>query len=266
MNQAADYIDKNKALWNKRTDYHFHSQFYDLPNFITGKSSLNEIELPLLGDITGKSILHLQCHFGQDTISLARMGASVTGVDFSDNAIKKAQELASQLNNSARFICCNLYDLPLHLNEKFDIVFTSYGTIGWLPDLDKWAKIISDFLQPKGIFILVEFHPVVWMFDNNFEEIAFSYFKSEPITETEQNTYADREADVNLESVTWNHSLSEVFQSLVTNGMRIHDFKEYAYSPYDCFNDCEKTGEKKFAIKKLKNKIPMVYSIVAVKE
>jgi len=266
MDHASDYISKNKALWNKRTDYHFKSQFYDVDNFIKGESSLNEIELNLLGDVTNKTILHLQCHFGQDTLSLVRLGAITTGVDLSDNAIAKAKELAARLNSNARFICCNIYDLPFYLDEKFDIVFTSYGTIGWLPDLNKWANLVHNYLKPGGTFILIEFHPVVWMFDNDFNKIEYSYFKKEPIVESEKNTYADKDASINLESVTWNHSLSEVFQSLITNGFQIDDLKEYDYSPYECFNDCEKLAERKFIIKKLGDKIPLVYSIVANKK
>jgi SAM-dependent methyltransferase len=266
MDHESDYIDKNKALWNKRTDYHFQSQFYNVDKFIKGESSLNEIELALLGDVANKTILHLQCHFGQDTLSLARLGAIATGVDLSDKAIEKAKELAEKINSNARFICCNIYDLPGYLHEKFDIVFTSYGTIGWLPDLNKWAKLIADYLKPGGTFILVEFHPVVWMFDSDFTKIEYSYFKKEPIVELEQNTYADKKASINLESVTWNHSIGEVFQSLSTNGLRIDDLKEYDHSPYECFNDCEKLDDRKFIIKKLGDKIPLVYSVIATKK
>ena len=112
--------------------------------------------------------MHLQCLFGQDSISLSRLGADVTGVDLSDKAIESAKKIAEDTHSDARFICCDIYDLPNQLDEKFDIVFTSYGTIGWLPDLDKWAKIVSWFLKPNGQFVFVEFHPVVWMFDDNF--------------------------------------------------------------------------------------------------
>lgn len=266
MNNEIEYVDKNRSLWNKRTDYHFNSQFYNLDGFIKGESSLNEIELNLLGDVNNKTILHLQCHFGQDTLSLARLGAIATGVDLSDNAIGKAKELAAQLNSNARFICCNIYDLPEHLHEKFDIIFTSYGTIGWLPDLNKWGKFIADFLKPCGPFILVEFHPVVWMFDSDFNTIEYSYFKREPIVELEQNTYADKDAHINMESITWNHSIGEVFESLTTNGLKVDDLKEYDYSPYDCFKGTQQLEEKNFIIEKLGNKIPMVYSIVATKK
>ena len=263
MDSTSNYIKKNKTLWNKRTDYHFNSEFYDVDNFINGKSSLNDIELDLLGDIKNKTILHLQCHFGQDTLSLARLGAIVTGVDLSDNAINKAKELAVKLNSNARFICCDVYDLPEHLKEKFDIVFTSYGTIGWLPDLNKWARLIADFLKPGGTFILVEFHPFLWIFDNDFNNVEYSYFKSEPIVELEKDTYADKTAAINLESITWNHSIGEVFESLVTNGLRVNNLKEYNYSPYDCFNGTEQIEKRKFVIKKFGDKIPMVYSLVA---
>ncbi|HTO16816.1 MAG TPA: class I SAM-dependent methyltransferase [Edaphocola sp.] len=165
-----DNININRNSWNNRTETHLKSEFYDLDGFMKGKISLNDIELNLLGDIKGKSILHLQCHFGQDTISLSRLGAHVTGVDLSYKAIESAKQIAKDMHSSARFICCDLYDLPNHLNKTFDIVFTSYGTIGWLPDLDKWAKIISKFLKPNGQFVIVEFHPVVWMFDDNLRK------------------------------------------------------------------------------------------------
>ncbi len=266
MQADNDYIETNKQLWNKKTDFHIDSEFYDMENFLKGKSSLNEIELKLLGNIAGKSVLHLQCHFGQDTISLSRMGALVTGVDLSDRSIEKAKSIAQLLGVDTEFICCNIYDLPQNLNKQFDIVFTSYGTIGWLPDIDAWAKIVSIFLKPNGKFIMADFHPVVWMFDNNFENITYSYFKSEPIVELESGTYADVNAVVNLESVTWNHSTSEVLNSLIKNGLAINSFDEFDYSPYNCFNQAKEDEPGKFRIPRFENKIPMVFAIVAAKE
>jgi SAM-dependent methyltransferase len=175
-----NYIEINRRSWNNRTDTHLASAFYDVPGFLKGNSSLKDIELHLLGDVTGKSILHLQCHFGQDTLSLSRLGATVTGVDLSDKAIENAERLAKETGLPADFICCDIYDLPNYLDTTFDIVFTSYGTIGWLPDLDKWANIIARYLKPDGRFIFVEFHPVVWMFDNDFEKVAYNYFNDAP--------------------------------------------------------------------------------------
>lgn len=260
-----EYIEINKASWNSRTDAHLESEFYDVKGFITGKTSLNKIELDLLGDISGKSILHLQCHFGQDTISLARLGAKVTGVDLSDKAIQSANELAKTTNTQANFICCDLYDLPNHLDEQFDMVFTSYGTIGWLPDLDKWAKIVSRFLKPKGKFLFVEFHPVVWMFDDNFQKVGYNYFNKGPIVETESGTYADKDAPITNQYVTWNHAISEVVNNLIKHGLVINSLDEFDYSPYNCFNKTIEFEPKKFRIEHLENKIPMVYSIMAIK-
>jgi len=265
MSKEINYIEINKKSWNNRIDTHLKSEFYDLDNFVKGNTSLNSIELNLLGDIRRKSILHLQCHFGQDTISLNRLGAEVTGIDLSDKAIEKAKQLVKKTNSNANFICCDVYDLPNHLEKQFDIVFTSYGTINWLPNLDKWAKIVSNFLKPNGQFIFVEFHPVVWMFDDEFGKIGYNYFNSKPIIESQNGTYADRNAKITLESVTWNHGLYEVINPLIKCGLSIMDFQEYDYSPYDCFEKTIEFEPKKYRIEHLGNKIPMVYSIVARK-
>ncbi|RLD85180.1 MAG: SAM-dependent methyltransferase [Bacteroidetes bacterium] len=261
-----NYLNINRNLWNQKVDFHIKSDFYDVPGFLKGNSSLNKIELDLLGDITDKSILHLQCHFGQDTISLDRMGAKVTGIDLSNEATDQAKLLAEKSNSEADFICCDIYDLPNHLDKQFDIVFTSYGTIGWLPNLNKWAQIISKYLKPGGMFVFAEFHPVVWMFDENLEKIKYSYFNSGAIIETETGTYANKDANIEAEFITWNHSISEVVNSLISNGLEINSLDEYNYSPYDCFNKTIEISPNKFRIKHLKNKIPMVYSIVATKK
>jgi 2-polyprenyl-3-methyl-5-hydroxy-6-metoxy-1,4-benzoquinol methylase len=266
MSLENNYIEVNKQSWNSRVESHLKSEFYDIEGFLKGNTSLNSIELELLGDVKGKSILHLQCHFGQDTISLARLGANVTGVDLSDKAIDSANNLAKEANVEASFICCDIYDLPNHLNKKYDIVFTSYGAIPWLPDLDRWAKLISTFLNPNGKLVFAEFHPVVWMFDDNFEKVTYNYFNSEAIIETQEGTYADRDAPIQLEYVCWNHGMSEVVNSLIKNGLQLNSLNEFDYSPYDCFNNTVEFEPKKYRIKQLDNKIPMVYSILATKK
>jgi SAM-dependent methyltransferase len=265
MNPEHNYIEINRKAWNNRTDTHLNSEFYNQKGFLNGDTSLNEIELNLLGNIKGKSILHLQCHFGQDTISLERLGATVTGIDLSDKAIDSAKQIAKEIHSNANFICCDIYDLPNHLEKTFDMVFTSYGTIGWLPDLNKWAGIVSKFLKPKGQFIFVEFHPVVWMFDYNFDKIGYRYFNSGPIVETNRGTYADKTADLTISDISWNHSIGEVVNSLIYNGLEINSLEEYDYSPYNCFNKTVEFEPRKFRIAHLDNKIPMVYSITAVK-
>lgn len=266
MEQLPDYINVNKKTWNNKTAVHIASDFYNNEAFLKGKSSLNSIEMDLLGDVSDKKILHLQCHFGQDTLSLVRLGAKVTGIDFSDQAIAKATEFSKQLGLDARFICCDVYDTKNHLDEKFDSVFTSYGTIGWLPDMDKWASIVSHFLKPGGIFVFVEFHPFIWMYDNDFKEVQYNYFKSDPIIEEETGTYADKNASLNQKTITWNHSISEVVNALVQSGLDIDSLNEYDYSPYNCLNGMEEFESGKFRIQTFGNKIPMVYSIRASKK
>lgn len=265
MNPSENYININKALWNEKVAHHIDSDFYNMEAFLAGKTSLNPVELELLGDISGKRILHLQCHFGQDTLSLARMGAEVTGADLSDTAIDYARRLAAEQGLDATFICCDLYALPQHLEASFDIVFTSYGTIGWLPDLDKWAAVVHHFLKPGGRFIFAEFHPVVWMLDEEFQQIKYRYFKDEPIVETTIGTYADREAPIAHQSVSWNFSLSEMMTALLKQGLSIKHFEEFDYSPYPCFKGVEEFEPGKFRIRHLGNKIPMLFSLMAVK-
>lgn len=266
----SDYKTINKKTWNDKVDIHMASSFYNMEAFLQGKTTLNDIELTLLGDISGKKILHLQCHFGQDSLSLARMGAQVTGVDLSDKAIERARELAEKLNLEATFVCCDLYEAPNVIEEKFDIVFTSYGTIGWLPDLDQWAAVVAHFLKPNGQFVMADFHPVVWMYDNDFKTVFYNYFNVAPIVEAETGTYADREAPIANQTITWNHPISEILNALIDSGLDIKRFNEYDYSPYNCFNQTEEFDPEgsggKYRIQAFGNKIPMVYSILAIKK
>jgi SAM-dependent methyltransferase len=242
------------------------SEFYDVEAFIKGKISLNPVDLNLLGDIVGKDILHLQCHFGQDTISLARLGANATGVDLSDKSIEQAKLLAEQCHVNADFICCDIYDLPNYLDKQFDIVFTSYGTIIWLPDLDKWAKIIAQYLKPGGKFVFVDFHPVMQMFDDRFQKLSYSYFNTGAIVETEQGSYADTDASVALQNVTWNHGTGEVLNSLINAGLEITSFDEFDYSPYNTFGVMTEAEPGKFRVASMGNNIPLVFALTAIKK
>jgi SAM-dependent methyltransferase len=260
-----DYIRVNRALWDEKTRHHISSAFYHMDDdaFLNGRSSLNDIELQLLGDLRGKELLHLQCHFGQDTLSLARLGARATGVDFSEVAIGKARELNEQLNLNAEFICTDIYELPAKLDREFDIVFASYGTIGWLPDMQRWAQVVARYLKPGGRFVFVEFHPVVWMFNHDFTGIEYSYFNKEAIIETATTTYADRSAAINKQEIGWNHDLSEVMQALLDAGLRIDAFNEHDASPYNCFKNMVEVVPGSFQIAGLEGKLPLVYSLVA---
>ncbi len=260
-----EYLKANKALWNQKTTIHEHSDFYQMPAFLEGATSLKAIELALLGDVKGKKILHLQCHFGQDTISLARMGAQVTGLDLSDKSIDKAKELAKALGVDVHFVCCDIFEADQFIEDQFDMIFTSYGTISWLPTLDRWGQIIQHFLKPNGQLIFVEFHPFIWTLDDaTLTKITYSYFNLEPIIETISSSYTDGPTHAPMTSYCWNHSLSEVFQALMANGLSIENFQEYKTSPYNCFPNTVAL-DKGYQIKGMENKLPMVYSILAKK-
>ena len=260
-----NYIEINKKSWKTRLESHLSSDFYDVKGFIKGKSSLNDIELDLLGDISGKSILHLQCHFGQDSISLSRLGATVTGVDFSEEAIIKARELASLTGSNARFVCSDIYELPRVMNGEYDIIFTSYGTISWLPDLNKWSGVIDHFLKPGGTFVFAEFHPAIWMYDDAVEKVSYHYNNVEPIVEIETGTYADKDADIQERCVCWNHGIGEVVMSLINSGLAISHLHEYCYAPYPFVDNCVEYSPGKFRIVHFEDKFPLVYSLKAIK-
>lgn len=259
------YFQSNKENWNARVPIHRDSAFYDVEAFKKGKNCLNEIELSEMGEVAGKSLLHLQCHFGLDSMSWSRLGARVTGVDFSEDAIELARSINHDLGLDARFICSNVYDHHNFATELYDIVFTSYGVIGWLPDLQQWAKVISDCLKPGGIFYMAEFHPMVWIYDDQFTHIAYSYFNREVIETEQESTYGNREAKIQLREYSWNHPISEVINALISNGLNILMFNEYDFSPYDCFPNTVKNEEGNFYIKGFENKLPMVFSIKACK-
>jgi SAM-dependent methyltransferase len=259
------YFDSNKLLWNKRAGVHVNSDFYNVRDFKAGKSSLNKIETDELGSVTGKKLLHLQCHFGMDTISWAKQGAIATGLDFSEDAVDIARKLAKEMNQNVRFVCCNVYDAKEHLNEKFDIIYTSYGTIGWLPDLQKWADVIAELLQPGGKFYIAEFHPIVWMFDENFDYFKFSYFNTGPIIEENVGSYAVKDDSLQGKEYGWNHSISEIINSLLNTGLQLLFFNEHSYSPYNCFSNMIETEKGQWKIKNLEDKTPMLFSLAAIK-
>lgn len=173
MAEADNYKEINQIAWDEKVAVHLQSDFYNLAAFKKGWCSLKTPELPHLGDLQGKKTLHLQCHFGQDSISLARMGGQVTGVDFSPKAIHASQSLSDEMGIDVQFICCDIYALKEYLNKKFDLVFTSYGTIGWLPDVSKWAEIVDHFLELGGNFIMAYFYPFIWAFNDKVEFLAY---------------------------------------------------------------------------------------------
>lgn len=229
-----EYLKANQKRWDQLTLAHENSDFYDLAGFKAGKDRLRTIELDELGDVAGKSLLHLQCHFGMDTLAWARRGAAVTGVDFSKNAISLAKSLSRELDIPAQFICADIYELPSVLSGQFDIVFTSYGVLHGLPDLARWAEIIALFLKPDGIFYIVEDHPFFRVFrakpDGEFKAERAYFFSKEPQRIEAGGSYATGGEGAAGMSYVWDHSIGEIINSLVNAGLQIEFLHEFPYA------------------------------------
>jgi len=266
-NKYVNFFETNKKTWDKKVSFHKDSDFYDLPGFLKGKTSLNKLELEELGNVKGKSLLHLQCHFGLDTLSWSRLGANCTGIDISEEGIKQAKLLNDKIGANATFIESNVYDVSKNVDGQFDIVFTSYGVVGWLPDLDLWAQIIADKLVKGGIFYMVEFHPILWMFDYLKEpvEMTYKYSNDGVVYEEYEGTYADENAAIVSKEYNWNHGLGEVITALTKAGLRIEFLHEFYESPYDCLPNMVKNKNGNYVFKDKENLFPLMYSIKATK-
>jgi SAM-dependent methyltransferase len=265
-----DYFKANRALWNEYTPIHARSKFYDLPAFKAGRNSLQAFEIEELGDVAGKSLLHLQCHFGMDTLSWARLGARVTGVDFSDEAIGLAEDLALELNLDAQFICANVYELPDVMQGKFDIVYTSGGVLTWLPDLPRWAGVIAHFLKQGGTFYMAEIHPFSQVFDDgegvSVFKIRYPYFSPPgPLIFDVEGSYADRAAQINQKVVyEWVHSLSDLLNALIAAGLRIEFLHEFPFTIYPQLPELMEQGpDGLFHFKDGGISLPLLFSLKA---
>lgn len=226
----------NRKLWDAWTAVHAAGDFYDLAGFREGGVRLRDDEIAAVGDVTGKSLLHLQCHFGIDTLSWARLGARVTGADLSPAAIALARELAADLGLEARFVESNLYDLPAHLDGEFDVVYTSRGVLGWLPDIRGWARVVAHFLAPGGTFFITEIHPVAMVFENagvapGELKLAYPYWEHpDPLIFDVKGSYADPTADVGEQKEHgWDHGLGEIVTALIDAGLRIDSLAEHPW-------------------------------------
>jgi SAM-dependent methyltransferase len=254
-----DYFEMNRIGWDRRAKVHIESAFYDVNGFLAGKTSLREIELGELKEVAGRSLLHLQCHFGLDTLSLTRMGASCTGVDISPVAIESARDLAKKTGLDARFVCSDVYSFHRGVDDRYDIVFTSYGTVCWLPDLKRWAEVVSSNLAMGGIFYMVEFHPI-------YDLLAgYSYFTTDVPDVEEVDTYTENGTDAVAELATWAHPLSNVINALVSHGIQIEQLNEFPFSPYNCFADMEEREPGRFYLNHKGQDVPIVYSLTGRK-
>jgi SAM-dependent methyltransferase len=263
-----EYLEANRELWDELTPIHARSEFYDLEGFKSGTCALSSIELGEVGDVSGKSLLHLQCHFGMGTLSWARLGARAVGVDFSNEAINLARSLSHETGIKARFVLSNIYELPSVLAEEFDIVFTSAGVLCWLPDLKHWANVINHFLKPGGFFYIFEGHPFSSVFNNAADvtelEVTESYFSGpEPRYWEPDGDYADPNAEVTHGSYEWAHSLGSIVGALAGAGLRIEFLHEF---PVLFDRACPLMERDKHGWWRLRgDKVPLTFSIRASK-
>ncbi len=261
-------MEINRRYWDEVVPVHAGSELYNLAGFKSGGISLDALERGEVGEVAGKSLLHLQCHFGMDTLSWVRLGAKVTGMDYSPEAIAKAQQLAAECGLEATFICCNLYDLPHQLDGQFDIVFTSYGVLCWLPDLREWARIAASYVKPGGFFYIAEFHPFSYVFDDEADHLAYRYpyFAQDPTRFEFDGTYADKEAKLtHREDFEWNYPLGEVVSALIDAGLRIEFLREHAFTVYEQLPFLEKAGRARWRFPNGEEPIPLMFSLRAGK-
>ena len=266
MNKFDHYFQVNKDLWDKRTGIHLKSEFYHTERILAGESALTEIEHQYLPQVDGKSLLHLQCHFGLDTISLARMGAQCTGIDFSTEAMRTARELTARTGMHIPYYESNVYDVPRLGLPAFDLVFTSYGVLCWLPDLNAWARVVAGALKQGGMLYLAEFHPVLYMFDFDKRTLSYPYQNTgQAFEEWCEFSYTEATEKVGMNSWFWQHSLSEIINALIEAGMQIHIMHEIPWSPYHCFPGMEELGASRYYFGPKEAQIPHVLVVHAIK-
>ena len=263
-NSAA--IAANRRLWDAWTRVHRDSAFYDVPGFLAGRDPLNRIETEELGDVRGKRLLHLQCHFGLDTLGWARRGALVTGVDFSPESVATARELAARVGLDATFVEADVYALGDLGLSSFDIVHTSYGVLAWLPDLDGWAEVIASHLTPGGLFHLVENHPFTMMLDDDGVSIRWPYLATgDPIRLESEASYVAPIEGGPLPEYNWPHGIGEVVTALIGAGLRVAWLHEYPRTPYPFPGFLEKRQEGDYGWPGGRDDVPLTFSIGARK-
>ena len=269
------YIDENQKRWDELADIHFTGEFYNVKEFRKGGISINQLERDEIGEVKDKKLLHLQCHFGKDTLSWARLGAKVTGIDFSPRAIKLAEQLKKEINMNAKFIQSDIYNLrnidPNLLSpNSFDIVYTSHGSIYWLPDLTEWAKIIEYYLKPGGIFYIADGHPTGCIFDDEHPDelkIRYPYFhQQEPLKFEEEGSYADENAKLeNKTEYGWVHDMGEIVNSLIDAGLTIEFLHEFPSVSWKSLPFLEEREDGWFYLPENYPQIPLTLTIKAYK-
>lgn len=265
----------NMEWWNEAAPIHAGSRYYDVSGFKSGRLTLNSIERAALGEVSGKSLLHLQCHFGMDTMSWARLGARATGVDFSEKAIAIARELNDEVGLDVRFIESDVYDLPNVLDEEFDIVYSALGVLCWLPDVDRWAKVAANHLKPGGRLFLMDGHPVHHMFqsaegredDASALRVQRGYWHGEggAMYPGDEPSYASGDVVIVGDTWEWQHTVSSVINAIIGAGLHLTSFHEHPESTYAAIGGMSKGDDGWFRVPDGAPEVPMLYSLTATR-
>ena len=273
MTTPEDALRENNALWDEWTKIHESSAFYDLAGFKRGGIRLSTYELEEIGAVEGLDLLHLQCHFGIDTLSWARLGARVTGADFSQAAVELATSISVEIGHpEARFVRSAVYDLPQVLEGDFDLVYTSRGVLGWLPDIKRWAQVVAHFVRPGGRFYIAEIHPIAQAFEN--EGVApgelvlrYPYWEhAQPLSFPVKGSYADENAAVVTEMEHgWDHGLGEIVTALIEAGLRIESLREYPFCEWKLDFLVEGDEGRWRLPPSVEGELPVFFSILASK-
>jgi SAM-dependent methyltransferase len=263
-------MDANRANWDERTAIHVGSRFYDVEGWLTSGRGPKKREAEALGDVTGLRLVHLQCHFGKDTLSWARAGATVTGLDFSPAAIEAARELAvtAGLEHRSEFVLANVYDARRVLGDAlYDVVYVSLGALCWLPDVARWAEQVGELLAPGGRFYIHEQHPLAWALADDSPVVEHTYFEeSEPYVDDSGETYTD--ADLPIASVRtyeWNHGLGEIVTALIGNGLRIDRLVEHDWTVWKRFPWLVGDSEGNWRSPEGMPRMPLTFTLQATK-
>ena len=292
--EDADWLALNRANWDARVPIHASSRFYDIPGFVGGHNSLRDFELAEVGDVSGRTLLHLQCHIGLDTLSWARLGATVTGLDFSAPALETARSVAEQIGAvDARFVESDVYEAATALEGRtFDIVYTGLGALCWLPDVERWARTAASLVAPGGFLYLAEFHPFSDILADDGRTVELDYFDTEPRVWNEGETYTDYTVAADSEdaaasvtptvsaasaddtdgtqlgehavSVDWQHGIGDVVSALLAAGLRVELLHEHDYTLFPRFPHLLVEGDR-YTQPPGSPRIPLIYSIRASK-
>ena len=267
------HSETNRANWDARVDIHVGSDIYGIQRFVDDPAFVGEIvrfDSAKFGDVTGKRLIHLQCHIGTDAIGWARLGAQVTGVDISPKSIEAARRISEEVGTPARFVEAELYDVPQVVTDTFDIVYTGVGAICWLPDIKGWAEVVAGLLEPGGVFYMREGHPILWALDvdraDDLLVLAFPYFETaKPQMWSEDFTYAGEGVVTSPDTYEWNHGMAETLQALIDAGLRIDQVEEYDFLEWEAgpINQIGKDG--RYRLPEGRERLPLMWSVLATK-